>query len=89
LGWCWFLGSVVFFVVVAAELKCVLWNGGILIALIVLFMVLLLFMFLMSIFRTLIAAVGAMANIDSGDSYLSSTMETYGKDEISVVGTFF
>ncbi|WP_122340701.1 methyl-accepting chemotaxis protein [Pseudomonas caricapapayae] len=87
--WGWILGSGVYVDDVAAEFKTQLWNAGIFIAGIVLVMVLLLVMIVRSIVRPLRAAVGAMANIASGESDLTRTLETHGKDEITELGTHF
>ncbi|KFE48690.1 methyl-accepting chemotaxis sensory transducer with Cache sensor [Pseudomonas congelans] len=87
--WGWILGSGVYVDDVAAEFKTQLWNAGMFIAGIVLVMVLLLVMIVRSIVRPLRAAVGAMANIASGESDLTRTLETHGKDEITELGTHF
>ncbi|MFH7365467.1 HAMP domain-containing protein, partial [Pseudomonas syringae group genomosp. 7] len=81
--WGWILGSGVYVDDVAAEFKTQLWNAGIFIAGIVLVMELLLVMIVRSIVRPLRAAVGAMSNIASGESDLTRTLETHGKDEIT------
>ncbi len=87
--WGWILGSGVYVDDVAAEFKAQLWNAGIFIAGIVAVMVLLLVMIVRSIVRPLRAAVDAMANIASGESDLTRTLETHGKDEITELGTHF
>ncbi|MCJ2372141.1 methyl-accepting chemotaxis protein [Pseudomonas sp. RGM3321] len=87
--WGWILGSGVYVDDVAAEFKTQLWNAGIFIAGIVLVMVLLLVMIVRSIVRPLRAAVSAMANIASGESDLTRTLETHGKDEITELGVHF
>ncbi|MDU8458263.1 MULTISPECIES: methyl-accepting chemotaxis protein [Pseudomonas] len=87
--WGWILGSGVYVDDVAAEFKAQLWNAGIFIAGIVLVMILLLVMIVRSIVRPLRAAVGAMANIASGESDLTRTLETHGKDEITELGVHF
>ncbi|KTB78455.1 chemotaxis protein [Pseudomonas syringae pv. syringae PD2766] len=87
--WGWILGSGVYVDDVAAEFKAQLLNAGIFIAGIVLVMVLLLSMIVRSIVRPLRAAVDAMANIASGESDLTRTLETHGKDEITELGTHF
>ncbi|MDU8499800.1 methyl-accepting chemotaxis protein [Pseudomonas syringae] len=87
--WGWILGSGVYVDDVAAEFKTQLWNAGIFIAGIVLVMVLLLVMIVRSIVRPLRAAVGAMANIASGESDLTRTLETHGKDEITELSVHF
>ncbi|KWS84660.1 chemotaxis protein [Pseudomonas amygdali pv. dendropanacis] len=87
--WGWILGSGVYVDDVAAEFKAQLWNAGIFIAGIVLVMVLLLVMIVRSIVRPLRAAVGAMASIASGESDLTRTLETHGKDEITELGVHF
>ncbi|WP_122223520.1 methyl-accepting chemotaxis protein [Pseudomonas syringae group genomosp. 3] len=87
--WGWILGSGVYVDDVAAEFKAQLWNAGIFIAGIVVVMVLLLVMIVRSIVRPLRAAVDAMANIASGESDLTRTLETHGKDEITELGTHF
>ncbi|MCK9734975.1 methyl-accepting chemotaxis protein [Pseudomonas syringae pv. syringae] len=87
--WGWILGSGVYVDDVAAEFKTQLWNAGMFIAGIVLIMVLLLVMIVRSIVRPLRAAVDAMADIASGESDLTRTLETHGKDEITELGTHF
>ncbi|KAA8718580.1 methyl-accepting chemotaxis protein [Pseudomonas cannabina] len=87
--WGWILGSGVYVDDVAAEFKAQLWNAGIFIAGIVAVMVLLLVMIVRSIVRPLRAAVDAMANIASGESDLTRTLQTHGKDEITELGTHF
>ncbi|AHG41888.1 methyl-accepting chemotaxis protein [Pseudomonas syringae CC1557] len=87
--WGWILGSGVYVDDVAAEFKAQLLNAGMFIAGIVLVMVLLLTMIVRSIVRPLRAAVDAMANIASGESDLTRTLETHGKDEITELGTHF
>ncbi|WP_148193721.1 methyl-accepting chemotaxis protein [Pseudomonas syringae] len=87
--WGWILGSGVYVDDVAAEFKTQLWNAGMFIAGIVLIMVLLLVTIVRSIVRPLRAAVGAMASIASGESDLTRTLETHGKDEITELGTHF
>ncbi|KWS38879.1 chemotaxis protein [Pseudomonas syringae pv. rhaphiolepidis] len=87
--WGWILGSGVYVDDVAAEFKAQLWNAGIFIAGIVLVMILLLVMIVRSIVRPLRAAVGAMASIASGESDLTRTLETHGKDEITELGVHF
>ncbi|WP_080438307.1 methyl-accepting chemotaxis protein [Pseudomonas syringae] len=87
--WGWILGSGVYVDDVAAEFKAQLWSAGIFIAGIVLVMVLLLVMIVRSIVRPLRAAVGAMASIASGESDLTRTLETHGKDEITELGVHF
>ncbi|RMS80480.1 Methyl-accepting chemotaxis protein [Pseudomonas savastanoi] len=87
--WGWILGSGVYVDDVAAEFKAQLWNAGIFIAGIVLVMILLLVMIVRSIVRPLRAAVGAMTSIASGESDLTRTLETHGKDEITELGVHF
>ncbi|RMO85184.1 Methyl-accepting chemotaxis protein [Pseudomonas syringae pv. antirrhini] len=87
--WGWILGSGVYVDDVAAEFKTQLWNAGLFIVGIVLVMVLLLVLIVRSIVRPLRAAVAAMANIASGESDLTRTLETHGKDEITELGGHF
>ncbi|EKG31132.1 methyl-accepting chemotaxis protein [Pseudomonas avellanae] len=87
--WGWILGSGVYVDDVAAEFKTQLWNAGLFIAGIVLVMVLLLVLIVRSIVRPLRAAVAAMGNIASGESDLTRTLETHGKDEITELGGHF
>ncbi|KPC32479.1 Histidine kinase [Pseudomonas syringae pv. cilantro] len=87
--WGWILGSGVYVDDVAAEFKTQLWKAGLFIAGIVLVLVLFLVMIVRSIVRPLRAAVDAMANIASGESDLTRTLETHGKDEITELGTHF
>ncbi|WP_024677763.1 cache domain-containing protein, partial [Pseudomonas syringae] len=87
--WGWILGSGVYVDDVAAEFKTQLWNAGLFIVGIVLVMVLLLVLIVRSIVRPLRAAVAAMANIASGESDLTRTLETQGKDEITELGGHF
>ncbi|WP_024698980.1 methyl-accepting chemotaxis protein [Pseudomonas syringae USA007] len=87
--WGWILGSGVYVDDVAAEFKTQLWNAGLFIAGIVLIMVLLLVLIVRSIVRPLRAAVAAMGNIASGESDLTRTLETHGKDEITELGGHF
>ncbi|WP_122277898.1 methyl-accepting chemotaxis protein [Pseudomonas syringae group genomosp. 3] len=87
--WGWILGSGVYVDDVAAEFKAQLWSAGLFIVGIVLVMVLLLVLIVRSIVRPLRAAVAAMANIASGESDLTRTLETHGKDEITELGGHF
>nr|WP_122358293.1 methyl-accepting chemotaxis protein [Pseudomonas coronafaciens] len=87
--WGWILGSGVYVDDVAAEFEAQLLSTGLFIAGIVLVMVLLLTLIVRSIVRPLKAAVGAMADIASGESDLTRTLETHGKDEITELGTHF
>ncbi|MCR8720648.1 methyl-accepting chemotaxis protein [Pseudomonas syringae] len=87
--WGWILGSGVYVDDVAAEFKTQLWNAGLFITGIVLVMVLLLVLIVRSIVRPLRAAVAAMGNIASGESDLTRTLETHGKDEITELGGHF
>lgn len=87
--WGWILGSGVYVDDVAAEFKTQLWNAGLFIAGIVLVMVLMLVLIVRSIVRPLRAAVAAMGNIASGESDLTRTLETHGKDEITELGGHF
>ncbi|MCD5992665.1 methyl-accepting chemotaxis protein [Pseudomonas sp. CDFA 602] len=87
--WGWIIGSGVYVDDVAAEFKTQLWNAGLFIAGIVVVLVLMLVLIVRSIVAPLRAAVGAMANIASGESDLTRTLETHGKDEITELGTHF
>ncbi|WP_147473361.1 methyl-accepting chemotaxis protein, partial [Pseudomonas coronafaciens] len=87
--WGWILGSGVYVDDVAAEFEAQLLSTGLFIAGIVLVMVLLLTLIVRSIVRPLKAAVGAMADIASGESDLTRTLETHGKDEITELGMHF
>jgi len=87
--WGWIIGSGVYVDDVAAEFKTQLWSAGLFIAGIVVVLVLMLVLIVRSIVAPLRAAVTAMANIASGESDLTRTLETHGKDEITELGTHF
>ena len=87
--WGWILGSGVYVDDVAAEFKQQMLYALIYSAGIVLVMVVLLTLIVRSIVLPLRAAVQAMANISSGESDLTRTLETHGSDEVAELGRHF
>ncbi|RMQ41611.1 Histidine kinase, HAMP region: chemotaxis sensory transducer [Pseudomonas cichorii] len=87
--WGWIIGSGVYVDDVAAEFKQQMWNAVLFSAGIVLVLALLVTLIVRSIVLPLRMTVNAMANIASGESDLTRTLETQGDDEITLLGKHF
>ena len=87
--WGWVLGSGVYVDDVAAEFRQQVIHALLYSAVIVLVMMVLLGLIVRSIVRPLRATVQAMANISSGESDLTRTLETDGKDEVAELARHF
>ncbi|MEG5267115.1 methyl-accepting chemotaxis protein [Pseudomonas sp. JDS28PS106] len=87
--WGWVLGSGVYVDDVAAEFRQQVIHALLYSAAIVLVMMVLLGLIVRSIVRPLRTAVQAMANISSGESDLTRTLETDGKDEVAELARHF
>ncbi|MCV4283637.1 methyl-accepting chemotaxis protein [Pseudomonas capsici] len=87
--WGWIIGSGVYVDDVAAEFKQQMWQAIMFSAGIVLVLALLVTLILRSIVLPLRLTVSAMANIASGESDLTRTLETQGHDEITELGKHF
>ncbi|WP_295476958.1 methyl-accepting chemotaxis protein [uncultured Pseudomonas sp.] len=87
--WGWIIGSGVYVDDVAAEFKAQIIKAALVCLAIGVVMALLVIVILRSIVVPLRAAVQAMANVASGESDLTRTLETHGKDEITQLGQHF
>jgi methyl-accepting chemotaxis protein len=87
--WGWILGSGVYVDDVAAEFRQQMINALMYSAGIVLILVVLLMLIVRSIVLPLRMTVQAMANISSGESDLTRTLETEGNDEVAELARHF
>ncbi|MDE1169570.1 MAG: methyl-accepting chemotaxis protein [Pseudomonas sp.] len=87
--WGWIIGSGVYVDDVQAEFQLQVWKAASIAVGIVLIMALLLIVIARSIVRPLNTAVQAMANIASGESDLTRSLETHGSDEVTQLATHF
>ncbi|WP_397453517.1 methyl-accepting chemotaxis protein [Pseudomonas sp. NA-150] len=87
--WGWVLGSGVYVDDVQNEFYAQVWKASLAGASIALILMLLVIMISRSIVRPLQDTVDAMANIASGDSDLTRTLSTQGRDEVTLLATHF
>lgn len=87
--WGWILGSGVYVDDVSAEFEQHAWRAGLSSLAIVLVMALLVILISRSIVRPLRESVQAMADIASGESDLTRTLQTHGNDEITQLAKHF
>lgn len=87
--WGWILGSGVYVDDVAVEFRQQMLNAAMYSIGIVLVMVLLLMLIVRSIVLPLRMTVQAMANISSGESDLTQTLDTHGSDEVAELARHF
>ncbi len=87
--WGWIIGSGVYVDDLQNEFYAQVWKASIAGFSIALIMMLLVIMISRSIVRPLQEAVDAMANIASGDSDLTRSLNTHGRDEITQLATHF
>ncbi|OCR24642.1 chemotaxis protein [Pseudomonas syringae] len=87
--WGWILGSGVYVDDVSAEFQQQVWRAVLFSLAIVLVMALLVILIGRSIVRPLRESVQAMADIASGESDLTRTLQTHGNDEITQLARHF
>ncbi|WLG98039.1 methyl-accepting chemotaxis protein [Pseudomonas sp. FP198] len=87
--WGWIIGSGVYVDDVQAEFRSQLIKASLIGLAITLFMGLLLTLIVRSIVRPLQETVNAMANIASGESDLTRTLDTHGQDEVTQLARHF
>ncbi|PHN27257.1 methyl-accepting chemotaxis protein [Pseudomonas sp. ICMP 460] len=87
--WGWILGSGVYVDDVQAEFKGQVWKASLIGLAIALVMAALVMLIARSIVSPLQAAVNAMANIASGESDLTRSLDTHGRDEVSQLSVHF
>ncbi|WP_448651081.1 methyl-accepting chemotaxis protein [Pseudomonas fluorescens] len=87
--WGWIIGSGVYVDDVQAEFKGQVWNASLIGLGIALVMAVLVLLIARSIVHPLQAAVNAMANIASGESDLTRSLDTHGRDEITQLSQHF
>jgi methyl-accepting chemotaxis protein len=87
--WGWIIGSGVYVDDVQAEFQSQLLKASLIGLAITLFMGLLLTLIVRSIVRPLQETVNAMANIASGESDLTRTLDTHGQDEVTQLARHF
>lgn len=87
--WGWIIGSGVYVDDVQAEFQSQLIKASLIGLAITLFMGLLLTLIVRSIVRPLQETVNAMANIASGESDLTRTLDTHGQDEVTQLARHF
>ncbi|MGE1154907.1 methyl-accepting chemotaxis protein [Pseudomonas kitaguniensis] len=87
--WGWILGSGVYVDDVQAEFKGQVWKASLIGLAIALVMAALVMLIARSIVNPLQAAVNAMANIASGESDLTRSLDTHGRDEVSQLSVHF
>ncbi len=87
--WGWIIGSGVYVDDVQAEFKGQVWKASFIVLGIALVMALLVTLIARSIVHPLQAAVNAMGNIASGESDLTRTLDTHGRDEITQLSQHF
>ena len=87
--WGWIIGSGVYVDDVQAEFNGQVWKASLIGLGIALLMALLVILIARSIVHPLQAAVNAMGNIASGESDLTRTLDTHGRDEITQLSQHF
>ena len=87
--WGWIIGSGVYVDDVQAEFKGQVWNASLIGLGIALVMAVLVLLIARSIVNPLQAAVNAMANIASGESDLTRSLDTHGRDEVTQLSQHF
>ncbi|MPR03646.1 methyl-accepting chemotaxis protein [Pseudomonas sp. MAFF 212408] len=87
--WGWIIGSGVYVDDVQAEFKGQVWKASLIGLVIALVMAALVMLIARSIVNPLQAAVNAMANIASGESDLTRSLDTHGHDEVSQLSVHF
>ncbi|WP_219269076.1 methyl-accepting chemotaxis protein [Pseudomonas sp. Xaverov 259] len=87
--WGWIIGSGVYVDDVQAEFNGQVWKASLIGLGIALLMGLLVILIARSIVQPLQAAVNAMGNIASGESDLTRTLDTHGRDEITQLSQHF
>jgi methyl-accepting chemotaxis protein len=87
--WGWVLGSGVYIDDMQAEFSDQVWKASFIGLAIALIMALLVTMIARSIVRPLQEAVQAMANIASGESDLTRSLDTHGQDEVTQLARHF
>jgi len=87
--WGWVIGSGVYIDDIQAEFQAQVWKASAAGLTIALFMVVLVRLIARSIARPLKEAVQAMANIASGESDLTRSLDTHGRDEVTELARHF
>ncbi|TSD77236.1 methyl-accepting chemotaxis protein [Pseudomonas sp. KBS0710] len=87
--WGWIIGSGVYVDDVQAEFNGQVWKASLIGLGIALLMGLLVILIARSIVQPLQAAVNAMGNIASGESDLTRTLDTHGRDEVTQLSQHF
>ncbi|MDL2185984.1 methyl-accepting chemotaxis protein [Pseudomonas sp. ChxA] len=87
--WGWIIGSGVYVDDVQAEFNGQVWKASLIGLGIAMVMALLVILIARSIVHPLQAAVNAMGNIASGESDLTRTLDTHGRDEITQLSQHF
>jgi methyl-accepting chemotaxis protein len=87
--WGWIIGSGVYVDDVQGEFRGQVWKASMVGLVIAVIMALLVVLIARSIVRPLQQAVNAMANIASGESDLTRTLDTYGQDEVTQLSRHF
>jgi methyl-accepting chemotaxis protein len=87
--WGWIIGSGVYVDDVQAEFKVQVWKASFIGLTIAVLMALLVVLIARSIVHPLQQAVNAMANIASGESDLTRSLDTHGRDEVTQLSQHF
>jgi methyl-accepting chemotaxis protein len=87
--WGWIIGSGVYVDDVQGEFRGQVWKASMVGLVIAVIMALLVVLIARSIVRPLQQAVNAMANIASGESDLTRTLDTHGQDEVTQLSRHF
>ncbi|MQU63940.1 HAMP domain-containing protein [Pseudomonas sp. FSL R10-1350] len=87
--WGWVIGSGVYIDDIQAEFQAQVWKASVAGLTIALFMVVLVRLIARSIARPLKEAVQAMSNIASGESDLTRSLDTHGRDEVTELARHF
>ena len=87
--WGWVIGSGVYIDDIQAEFQAQVWKASAAGLTIALFMVVLVRLIARSIARPLKEAVQAMSNIASGESDLTRSLDTHGRDEVTELARHF
>lgn len=87
--WGWVIGSGVYIDDIQAEFQAQVWKASAAGLTIALFMVVLVRLIARSIARPLKEAVQAMSNIASGESDLTRSLDTHGRDEVTKLARHF
>ncbi|TFF14616.1 methyl-accepting chemotaxis protein [Pseudomonas sp. BCA14] len=87
--WGWIIGSGVYVDDVQAEFKVQVWRTSFISLAIAAVMALLVLLIARSILHPLQQAVNAMANIASGESDLTRSLDTHGRDEVTQLSLHF